>query len=238
MAFEPAISLTEQIADHLSNEIIHGRLKPLARIQELRVAGELGVSRGSVREALLILERRHLIQIIPRRGAVVSAMEGQEIANFCELYAELQSLFFRKLAAAPAQHLDRLQPSLGEMSAALHQPDASPLLTARSHFVQACLTLLDNFYLNSVLAGLLPAGMRVAHLVAAHESYEPRDTLRYHQALVAAVAERQGDRAAELVRAFHGREKRLALGCIDGGGGSPQGAPRNHPLPGKVRSMA
>ena len=72
MGFKPAASLTEQIANHLSDEIINGRLAPLERIQELKVAKDLGVSRGSVREALLIVEGRHLIDIIPRRGAVVS----------------------------------------------------------------------------------------------------------------------------------------------------------------------
>lgn len=234
MGFEPAISLTEQIADHLSNEIIRGWLKPGARIQELRVAGELGVSRGSVREALLILERRHLIRIIPRRGAVVSTMEGQEIVNFCELFTELQSLFFRKLATLPEQHLERLKPALDQMGAALTRSDVSQLLTARAHFLAASLTLLDNFYLNTVLEGLVPAGMRVAHLVAAHQSFEPRDTLRYHQALVGALAERAGDRACELVRGFHGREKRLALGCVDGGGESSPG----HSLSGKARASA
>ena len=89
MEFEPQATLTEQIADHLGGEIIAGRLAPASRIQELKVAGELGVSRGSVREALLILESRHLIEIIPRRGAVVSSMESNEIADFCELGAFL-----------------------------------------------------------------------------------------------------------------------------------------------------
>ena len=72
MSFKPAVSLTEQIADHLGSEIISGKLQPSERIQELKVAKDLGVSRGSVREALLILEGRHLIEIYPRRGAVVS----------------------------------------------------------------------------------------------------------------------------------------------------------------------
>ena len=96
--FEAAVSLTEQIADHLGRQIITGQLQPQARIQELKVAGDLGVSRGSVREALLILESRHLIEIIPRRGAVVSGLEADEIANFCELYTDLQTSFFSKIA--------------------------------------------------------------------------------------------------------------------------------------------
>ena len=65
MGFQAAVSLTEQIAEHLGSQIISGALQPLERIQELKVAGELGVSRGSVREALLILESRHLVEIVP-----------------------------------------------------------------------------------------------------------------------------------------------------------------------------
>ena len=66
MTFVPSESLTEQIAQYLGNQIVTGELKAGDRIQELRVADELNVSRGSVREALLILERRHLIQILPK----------------------------------------------------------------------------------------------------------------------------------------------------------------------------
>ena len=62
-SFKPQESLSEQIAQHLSRQIVRGDLLAGDRIQELRIAGELEVSRGSVREALLILERWHLIDI-------------------------------------------------------------------------------------------------------------------------------------------------------------------------------
>lgn len=61
-------SLSEQIAKHISEQIIRGELVEGERIQELRIAAELDVSRGSVREALLLLERTHLIEIYPRRA--------------------------------------------------------------------------------------------------------------------------------------------------------------------------
>ena len=76
--FLPAASLTEQIAEHIAEAIIRGRMAPQERIRELRVAQELGVSRGSVREALLLLERRHLIQIVPRKGAVVAELSRRQ----------------------------------------------------------------------------------------------------------------------------------------------------------------
>ncbi len=216
MSFEPATTLTEQIADHLGTEIISGRLKPATRIQELRVAGELGVSRGSVREALLILESRHLIEIVPRRGAVVSSLESNEIADLSELFAELQSLCCSKLAGMSNPDLSALADAIEEMSVAVNAGDAAGVLMARRQFLLGSLIPLNNTYLSAVLEGLIPAGLRIERLVFEHPSYDVRDTLRYHQALLEAIVGHQVDRVQELVRAYHGREKKLAVGCRNG----------------------
>lgn len=213
MGFEAAVSLTEQIADHLGGEIITGRLKPFSRIQELKVAGDLGVSRGSVREALLILERRHLIEIIPRRGAVVSGLEEQEISNFCELFTELLSLFFCKIALQKNVDSREFREVVAMMAEAVAEGDREGLLDGRKAFLCAGFNVLQNFYLCSVLKGLIPAGLRLAHQVALHPDYDPRDTLRYHQALHDAFVEHNVERVRELVQAYNGREKKLAL-CL------------------------
>ena len=218
MEFEPQVTLTEQIADHLGAEIIAGRLAPASRIQELKVAGELGVSRGSVREALLILESRHLIEIIPRRGAVVSSMESNEIADFCEVFTQMQSLCFGKLAALPSPDLTTLKQALADMAEAVHEQDADAVLAARKAFLIGSLPPLDNFYLSAVLRGLIPAGLRMEHLVYQHPSFEPRDVLRYHQALLDAIETGELSRVEELIRAYHARERKLALGCQEANG--------------------
>ena len=46
--------LSEQIAKHIAEQIILGELVEGERIQEVRIATELDVSRGSVREALIL----------------------------------------------------------------------------------------------------------------------------------------------------------------------------------------
>lgn len=79
MNLEETESLSEQIVKYISEQIISGELVEGERIQELRIAKELDVSRGSVREALLLLERTHLIEIFPRRGAIVSEMSAQQV---------------------------------------------------------------------------------------------------------------------------------------------------------------
>ena len=219
MSFEPAVSLTEQIADHLSSEIIHGRLAPMARIQELKVAGDLGVSRGSVREALLILQRRHLIDIIPRRGAVVSCMESAEIANFSDLYTQLQISLFRAIASQKPRQMpaEAFARAIDHMVEGVNQADESTVLEARKNFLVAGLPLRDNYYLGSVLQGLVPAGMRLAHLATLHPDYDARDTVRYYRALLQAMSARSDERIGELVCAYQSREKKLALSCGQAG---------------------
>ncbi len=218
MEFEPQVTLTEQIADHLGAEIITGRLAPASRIQELKVAGELGVSRGSVREALLILESRHLIEIIPRRGAVVSSMESNEIADFCEVFTQMQSLCFGKLAALDAPDLKPLNDALTDMADAVREQDIDAVLVARKAFLLGSLPPLNNFYLSGVLKGLIPAGLRMEHLVYQHPAFDARDALRYHQALLDAIESGELARVEELVRAYHGRERKLAVGCRESNG--------------------
>ena len=68
MNLEDTESLSEQIVKYISEQIISGELVEGERIQELRIAKELDVSRGSVREALLLLERTHLIEIFHAVG--------------------------------------------------------------------------------------------------------------------------------------------------------------------------
>mgnify|MGYP000344878905 CR=1 FL=1 len=97
MRFQAPESLSEQIAQHLGQRIVVRDLKPGERIQELKVAGDLNVSRGSVREALLILERGHLVEIYPRRGAVVSELTIGSVNALYDIYIDLLCMLARKV---------------------------------------------------------------------------------------------------------------------------------------------
>ena len=64
-----AVSLSEQIARHLGERIITGELAPGAKLPESELAKDLDVSTNSLREAFRLLEKQHLIELQPRRGA-------------------------------------------------------------------------------------------------------------------------------------------------------------------------
>lgn len=216
MGFKPAASLTEQIANHLSDEIITGRLAPLERIQELKVAKDLGVSRGSVREALLIVEGRHLIDIIPRRGAVVSGLEPVRIGDLTEFYGELILMLLVRVAArvagnGRASSLEGFRCALAQMAENQGPDQIDALINAKLAFFHAGLSLAGNSYLSTVLHDLTPAMHRVSRRAAEHEHFDPRDVTRFARALLDAVVANDRNRLGELVRAHFRREATLAL---------------------------
>ena len=92
MTFKAPDSLAEEIAQYRAESIIRGEMQANERIQEQKVTQSLNVSRGSVREALLILERRHLVVILPRRGAQVSELTPHRVKSLYALVIELYAL--------------------------------------------------------------------------------------------------------------------------------------------------
>ncbi len=52
MSFKAPESLAEQIAQHIGDQIITGKMKSKERIQELKVANDLEVSRGKKNKAV------------------------------------------------------------------------------------------------------------------------------------------------------------------------------------------
>jgi DNA-binding GntR family transcriptional regulator len=213
MNFKPAASLTEQIADHLSSEIVAGRLEPQARIQELKVAKDLGVSRGSVREALLILESRHLIDIVPRRGAVVSSLDDDHVRGLSEIVAELVTLLFNRLAEVYPRLNAGDQRVLQEAAAAIAgccDGEDTSLSDAKYHFIRSAIPLTRNPYLESVLCDLLLPAKRVTELARQHPSFDPGDLVRFARSVLQAVEDQDAERINDLVHGHFRREQTLA----------------------------
>lgn len=79
--FQPGPGLVENIASHIEHQIVAGILRSGDRIQESRIVGQLAVSRGSVRESFRVLESRRLIDVIPRKGAVVTSLSPSRVKD-------------------------------------------------------------------------------------------------------------------------------------------------------------
>ena len=114
-------SLADQIARYLEQQIVSGARIAGSRIVEGQVAAQLHVSRGSVREAMLLLQRRHLISLTPRRGPEVSLLTAASANAQIELW---HMLLRRSLGqAAPAAMASETPALAAQLQALANQPD-------------------------------------------------------------------------------------------------------------------
>jgi len=100
--------LSDQVKDYLLTAILAGEFPPGSRIIETRVARDLGVSQGPVREALRDLEALGLIESTPYQGARVRRPSKTELLEAYDVRAELES-FGARLALRRLSDRDLFQ---------------------------------------------------------------------------------------------------------------------------------
>jgi DNA-binding GntR family transcriptional regulator len=91
-------TIAERVLRFLELEIIETRIPPLQHLAEDEIARQLGVSRSPVREALRRLQYLGLVTIVPRRGAVVRALDPHGAADLYMLHACVSGLIGRLAA--------------------------------------------------------------------------------------------------------------------------------------------
>ncbi|HYD56116.1 MAG TPA: GntR family transcriptional regulator [Burkholderiales bacterium] len=84
--------LHEEAVDRLRDQIVQGRLAPGERLNERELCQQLGISRTPLREAIKLLATEGLVELLPNRGAVVSAVEPQRIAQTLTVMGTLEAL--------------------------------------------------------------------------------------------------------------------------------------------------
>ncbi|QXH49977.1 GntR family transcriptional regulator [Pseudomonas fakonensis] len=216
MTFKAPDSLSEQIAHYLAERIIRGELAPGERIQEQKVTQALNVSRGSVREALLILERRHLVAILPRRGAHVTELDEHNIRSLCTLMGELYIL----LGNAVAQHW-RLEADLRpflEIQQRLQQAhargDIEAFVADSFAVMRAAYPFANNPYLQETVENLHPAMSRAYYLALDQRQANMVDYLSLFARLLEVVVARDLAGIREVLAAYCQRSCELVLAAM------------------------
>ena len=81
-----------QVAERLRILIDSGELPPGARLNEVELCGQLGVSRTPLREAIRALATEGLIELQPNRGATVSIVSVEDLTEILPIMAVLEGL--------------------------------------------------------------------------------------------------------------------------------------------------
>jgi DNA-binding GntR family transcriptional regulator len=100
-----AKSLPEMVAEQLLAAIQEGALEPGEHLKEEIFSERFAVSRSTIREAIALLERRGVVQRIPRQGARVVVVDAAEIEEIFNIRAQLLGLAARLAAASGTDEL-------------------------------------------------------------------------------------------------------------------------------------
>jgi DNA-binding GntR family transcriptional regulator len=84
-------ALYEEVAELLRQRIFRRELEPGSWIDEVKIAQEYGISRTPLREALKVLAAEGLVTMKVRRGAYVTEVSEQDLAEVYHLLSLLES---------------------------------------------------------------------------------------------------------------------------------------------------
>ncbi|ENU99148.1 GntR family transcriptional regulator [Acinetobacter variabilis] len=212
MQQQEAHSLSEQIAKHISEQIIRGELVEGERIQELRIASELDVSRGSVREALLLLERTQLIEIFPRRGAIVSEMSAMQVRALFDLTSLLLGQMVHRMAETWRSHeAERIQLLLEQLEAETRQGHIEKFYDLIFQGMAQQQEMVGNLYLMRYYQELLPSLRRSYFLTLNISRRELQESFELFKLVTEAILIRKSHQATLFMEDFCRHLRNLVL---------------------------
>lgn len=129
----PSVKMSDRLREQIEEQIATGQLPPGGALDEATLADRFGVSRTPVREALIQLAAEGLIEIRPRRGAVVTSLGPARLLEMFEVMAELEAMCAR-LAARRMTEAERADLSAAHLACEAARPDPDAYFYANERF--------------------------------------------------------------------------------------------------------
>jgi DNA-binding GntR family transcriptional regulator len=211
--------LSRAVADWLAARIIGGQLAPGDRLTEIGLAGEAGVSRSPVREALRLLAREGLVEIAPRLGAQVAQVAPGDARDLyaCRLLIE-PSCVQTAVEAMPPAGVRALEHRHAAMAAAADADDGRRFLTENNLYFRELTAHCPNPLLHELVELTWTKALRYWSILARRPDYGHRSLERLAP-LHAAVRARDASSAADADRRILERALEEILATFDPGEG-------------------
>jgi DNA-binding GntR family transcriptional regulator len=187
------MNLSNQIAETLIQAILEGDLKSGEQLVETELQALFSISRSPLREAFREMEKKGLVDIVPRKGTFVKQITKADIKKQFPVRAALESLaaklaFINNRKAAAT----RLSQALEDMAAAVEAKDPKNYYIHHIKYHQGFIDLSDNELLIEMLHNL-----RMKNLwYTLHYQYYMEDlnmSLKVHQKIVELFQDPQTD---------------------------------------------
>ena len=170
------------------------------RLDERRLASDLGISRTPVREAMAQLEREGFVRSVPRRGIYVVRKTKAEVTELITAWAALESMAARLITQnASDQEIAKLRAMFATFENGRLHANLDEYSEVNIEFHQTIIRLSRNGILIDLAENLF-AHMRMIRRKTIGERDRADRSIRDHMNIIQAIEARDTERAEALVR--------------------------------------
>lgn len=199
LAVSPGSSLHVQVFEAIERAILGGEFKGGESLTELRLSGELGVSRTPVREALRQLELEGLVKTVPNKGAVVVGVTEKDIEDIYVIRIRIEDLAVRWAAESlTGEALAELKELAALQEFYANRGDLEKLCALDGTFHEAIYRASRSRPLEHMLTGFHHY-IRHARSVSFKRSGRALKAVAEHREIVEALERRDAEQAATLM---------------------------------------
>jgi DNA-binding GntR family transcriptional regulator len=170
------------------------------RLDERRLASDLGISRTPVREAMVQLEREGFVRSVPRRGIYVVRKTKAEVIELITAWAALESMAARLITLnASDPEIATLRAMFATFENGRLHANLDEYSEVNIEFHQTIIRMSRNRVLIDLAANLF-AHMRMIRRKTIGESDRADRSISDHMNIIQAIEARDTVRAEDLVR--------------------------------------
>jgi DNA-binding GntR family transcriptional regulator len=191
--------LYEEVADLIREKIFTHELAPGSWIDEKSLTVLFGISRTPLREAIKVLASEGLITMKMRRGAYVTEVDKQEIAQIFQVIALLEGNACKVVANnANDQQLELLDGIHLRLEKAAADRDIDRFFELNQEFHDKIQEISGNRWMRKVITDLRQV-LKLQRRNSLTKLGRLEQSLQEHRQILSAIIAREGDLAQELM---------------------------------------
>jgi DNA-binding GntR family transcriptional regulator len=195
-------TLAVAAADSIKEDIIQAKLLPGEALHEVELSRSLNISRGTVREALRLLQQEGFVEVIPYRGAFVSTLTPKMVKEIYTLRGMLEPAAVRlsiENCAPQGEYLEELRRLVRRMGELEQIGDYAETIKTDIKFHEMSIQFCQHDLLMSMIKNLQSLTLMFILNTKLYRSDMVSDEVS-HQAIFDGIASGDPRAAEEIVR--------------------------------------
>lgn len=195
-----AIPLRDQVYSLVRKAIVTGRLSPGAPINEIDIAGKLGISRTPVREAVKKVSDEGLIEVFAQHGTFVSDIRHNQVeeAYIIRIALEMESIKRAAERISPRQIQD-LEDIVDAHETAVKRSRYDEAI-ARDDDFHRCIAEVNGLHMLWKVVDISKAQMDRCRLLSLPTPGAGQETIKQHRAILEALEKHDQDESVRALR--------------------------------------